>query len=229
VVKLYDPAGASPLFPNDPVAEAAALRAFAPHGLAPRLRAQGAGWLTYDHTPGHPWAPGDPAEVAALLLRLHAIRLPAPPPFRRLAPGPTALRAQAQTILAQCRAPLPAPEVPPEPPPAPEVPLHGDPVPGNILCTAQGLQLIDWQCPAFGDPAEDHALFLSPAMQWLYRGAPLTADEEARFLAALPPDRRARLMTLRPLFRWRMAAHCLWRAERGAPGYAEALRLELAS
>jgi aminoglycoside phosphotransferase (APT) family kinase protein len=44
--------------------------------------------------------------------------------------------------------------------------------------------LIDWQCPAVGDPCEDIAIFLSPAMQLAYRGTVLSRAEEQVFLTA---------------------------------------------
>ena len=92
-----------------------------------------------------------------------------------------------------------------------------------------GLTLIDWQCPASGDPTEDIATFLSPAMQRLYRGTILSEAEREAFLAAYPdPAIVARYRALKSVYRWRMAAHCLWKAERGASDYAGALRLEFA-
>ena len=45
VIKAYDPAAASPLFPNDPAAEARALAQLGPIGLAPDLIGAGDGWL----------------------------------------------------------------------------------------------------------------------------------------------------------------------------------------
>ena len=92
-----------------------------------------------------------------------------------------------------------------------------------------GVTLIDWQCPATGDATEDLATFLSPAMQWLYRGRVLSPPETEAFLAAYPdPTVTARDLRLQPLYRWRRAAHCLWKADRGAPDYRHALALELA-
>ena len=83
--------------------------------------------------------------------------------------------------------------------------------------------------PATGDATEDLATFLSPAMQWLYRGRVLSPPETEAFLAAYPdPAVTARYLRLQPLYRWRMAAHCLWKADRGAPDYRHALALELA-
>ena len=222
VAKLHDPHGASPLFPNDAAAEARALLRLAPVGLAPVLRAQGRGWIVAAHVPGRPWS-GDPRPVADVLARLHGVR-PAPGGFRRLASGSAALRAQGLAMA------------PDEPPPGgPDVPpvegamIHGDAVPGNILVDRGTLVLIDWQCPALGDPVEDLAMFLSPAMQWLYRGAVLAPDAVDAFLRASPPDRAERYRRLAPLFHWRMAAHCAWKARRGASDYEVAMALEMAA
>ena len=226
VAKLYLPGGASPLFPNDPGAEARALRALAPLGLAPVLLAEGAGWIAYRHLPGRSWRSGV-AGVAHLLARIHARPGDG---FRDLPSGSAAILAQGAAIAADCRGTLPPPPPDPGVPPHPRpVLIHADPVPGNLILDPQGaLTAIDWQCPARGDPAEDLAAFLSPAMQSLYRGRPLGTLAARAFLAAYPCAQTvARTRVLLPLFRWRMAAHCLWKAERGAPGYAEALALEL--
>jgi aminoglycoside phosphotransferase (APT) family kinase protein len=222
VVKQFDPAGDSPLFPNSAADEAAALRFAAPQGLAPALRAAGPDWVIRSHAPGRPWR-SDPGLAARLLARLHA--LPPPASFAPRPGGSAAILAQAAAIGA----PWPAPADPGIGPPARPAPLHGDPVPGNILVHRGSALLIDWQCPAAGDPAEDIALFLSPAMQWLYRGAPLSADDTAAFLAAYGDAAAvARYRALAPLLHWRIAAHCAWRARRGDAGYARALRLEQA-
>lgn len=225
VVKLYDATAASPLFPNDARAEAAALALLGPHGLAPVRRAVGEGWLCYDHVDGRPWS-DDAAAVAAVLARVHA--LPGKG-FRRVGSGHAALIGQGRAILATCRGALP-------PPPPGDVPavvrpglIHGDAVAGNVIAGPQGVTLIDWQCPAEGDPAEDVAAFLSPAMQMLYRGRVLDSGQEAAFLAACPPPLADRYRALAPAFHWRMAAHCLWKAERGAADYARAIGLELAA
>lgn len=105
--------------------------------------------------------------------------------------------------------------------------VHGDPVPGNIVVSNRRIILIDWQCPVLGDPAEDLAIFLSPAMQFLYRGSPLADAERQVFLHAYP-DRAtvARFLALEPWFHWRMAAYCLWQAGRGRSEYARAFELE---
>ncbi len=226
VVKAYDPAAASPLFPNDPAAEVLALTMLAGTGLAPILRATGSGWIAYDHVPGRPWQ-GDPAPVARALHRVHGHQ---PAGFRALASGSAAILAQGQAIAARCSG---APPPPPDPGIAPVTRpclIHADAVPGNMIVAPGALTLIDWQCPAAGDPAEDLAMFLSPAMQWLYRGAVLGPGAAARLCASYPdPGVIQRLRALAPVIRWRMTAHCLWKAQRGAPDYAEALRFELAA
>lgn len=227
VVKAYDPAAATPLFPNDPLAEARALTLLGPLDLAPRLQAAGPGWVAYAHIEGTVWQ-AHPAPVARTLHRLHQLSAPG---FRTLPSGSAAILAQGQFIAAACRGTLP---------PAPRDPgiaaldyprlIHGDAVPGNMIAGLHHLMLIDWQCPAMGDPAEDLATFLSPAMQWLYRGAVLTPDQAKDFLGAYAdPASKDRYKAMAPLFRWRMAAHCLWKAERGAADYATALHLELSA
>ena len=230
VVKAHDPAGATALFPNDPAAEAAALRLAAAAGLAPGLLAEGQGWIAWAHVPGRPWRAGA-ARAAALIGRVGALPVPAGA-FRAAPNGSAALRAAA--ALA------PPADVLPPPPPDPGVPpvaprlVHGDAVPGNLILgpARDGAddRLIDWQCPALGDPVDDIAAFLSPAMQVLYRGRPLSPGEAAAFLAAWPrQDEVARYRLLAPLLHWRLAAHCAARARRGDQGYAAAAALEIAA
>lgn len=226
VVKVYAPDAESPLFPNDPDAEARALMHFGPVGLAPCLSARGDGWVAYDHIPGQCWQ-SVPEDVARLLARLHQSKAPAEG-FRHLAGGSVALHAQVARLAGIVCPDVPVPKVALVAP-AMACPLHGDAVPGNIIRKPDGgLCLIDWQCPAIGDPAEDLAVFLSPAMQRIYRGAPLSVAEVDAFLKAYPDLATVeRYLALKPLFHLRMAAHCLWRAARGAQGYAQAAWLEL--
>ncbi len=235
VLKLYHLDTANPLFRNDPVLEARCLAALEGSGLAPRLRAQGKSegfhWVLYDHASGACWR-RDPGPVARLLRALHRH-----PPANTLPRGPDGSRdlaRQTRTLIALCPAEdrpgllalAPDGEIPPA---DRKVLIHGDPVPGNILSGPDGLCLIDWQCPALGDPAEDLALFLSPGMQRVYRGAPLRAAERAEFLSAYDdPAVVQRYARLRPWFGWRMAAYCLWRGRLGPTDYAEAYRLERA-
>lgn len=233
-VKLYETARENPLFANDPVLERESLAAMAGTGMVPHVMGhgtfEGRAWLAYDHITGKPWA-SDAAHVAQLLGRLHD--QPAWPGLRRGSDGSADLTAQAESILARCNegaafgAMRPSGQVPPLV--RPQV-IHGDPVPGNLLAHDGTLTLIDWQCPALGDPAEDLALFLSPAMQFLYRGEVLSRAEEDAFLAAYPDPRVvSRTLALKPWFHWRMAAYCLWKAEQGGEQDREALALEVAA
>ena len=224
VVKCHDPAAATPLFPNDAGMEARALRRFGPQGLAPRLRAAGKGWIIYDHLPGR-IGPGDPAAVAAMLHRLHSLPRSGGAPFRLLPNGSAALLSHARGFAPPG---LPPPPADPRIPPVPPRPVHADAVPGNILTTPAGPLLIDWQCPGLGDPVEDLATLLSPAMMWLYTGGK-APDGWAEALLHHYPDRATadRTRALLPLYRWRIAAHCALRAARGDAAYARALRIEL--
>lgn len=221
VVKCYAPNRASPLFPNDPQAEVKALRLFSPLGIAPRLLAAGEGWLICDHFPDD--GPKTPDGIARLLHLLHR-QTPPKNSFRALPNGSSALLAHARSF-----APDGLPPPPPDPhlPPVPPRPVHADAVLGNILSAPSGLLLIDWQCPGMGDPAEDLATLLSPSMMWLYTGQILGPDWVEAVLAAYPDAGTVqRTRALLPLYRWRIMAHCAWKAARGDGDYARALQIE---
>ncbi|NOD32336.1 MULTISPECIES: phosphotransferase [Ruegeria] len=235
VLKLYSTALRNPLFRNDAELEALCLKALGTTGFVPRLRATGqykeARWVFYDHAPGAPWRQ-DSAQVGALLRKLHTLPIAVQAPAG--CNGSADLRAHGKRILQGCTSNgrdkladlQPSNSVAPT---QQTCLIHGDPVAGNILVATGGLTLIDWQCPALGDPCEDLALFLSPAMQQLYRGSPLSKKEEDQFLSAYGrPEIVARYEQLRPWYAWRMATYCLWRAENGAPDYATGLNLETA-
>lgn len=236
VLKLYDPEGATPLFANDPAREAACLAALSGSGLAPAPVAGDARadrpWILYRHLPGTRWREGVEA-AAGILARVHGHApvngLPAAPD------GSAGITHQTLEILSLCRS-SEADDLRRCQPPGEVAPsglrrlLHGDPVPGNIVVQSGHAALIDWQCPALGDPAGDLAIFTSPAMQQLYRGTPLSVEENKAFLMAYP-DRTAveRFLVLRPWYHWRMAAYCLYQSERGCSDYAEGLSLERAA
>jgi hypothetical protein len=220
VVKLYGDSGENPLFPNCPEDEARVLGALEGQGLAPRrlhYTATRLGpCLVYSHLDGRPWR-DDPAAAAILLRRVHqstALKTLRPAPD-----GSKAIEAQIETMLARC-API-APEMPKLPgqavaPSGAACLLHGDPVPGNLIECGETLRLIDWQCPAIGDPCEDIALFLSPAMQMAYRGAPLTPADVMTFLEAYDaPDILSRYTRLAPWYHARSYAYALWQAAQG--------------
>jgi len=224
----------NPLYPNDPELEHAVLEGLGGMGLAPEPRflvhVQGHDVLGYDFVPAIDASP-DAIGVAEMLGRLHEISLPS---LKTAPSGSDALARQVHEILGEC---LSRPPSFPAELPAGHVGssdrnalIHRDVVPGNIIASRKGPMLIDWQCPALGDPAEDLASFLSPAMQYLYAGRPLPKATEMAFLDAYPHRATVeRYLALRPLFHLRMVAYCHWRAERGADGYARARDLELSA
>ncbi len=233
VCKLFTASGTTPLFANDPDAEVLALRVLAGTNLAPRFIASQKSSLgvslIYHHVPGEPWS-SDPQPVARVLKRLHDHPVP-----NGLAKHPcdaVSLINQGRKMLTETgkadRMP-PPPQWPEHRAPGKDVFLHGDPVPGNILQDGDLLTLIDWQCPAQGDACHDLALFLSPAMQVVNGNVPLSTAQAAAFLSAYDaPETTARYHALAPVFHWRMAAYCLWKAHHGDHVYDAAAGLELA-
>ncbi|SMP07452.1 phosphotransferase family protein [Shimia sagamensis] len=231
VLKLYAGPALNPLFPNDPEAEAALLHLLAPRGIAPAFLAgfdtQAGRCNLYEHLPGETWQAAT-APVAQLMRHLHGV---APPSGLRRSPdGSAALLDQVSAIVSRCETGLDfltaLPRVVVEPSGRNAL-LHSDIVPGNLIQNADGLHLIDWQCPAIGDPCEDLAVFLSPAMQQVYRGKPLLDTEVATFLMAYgDAGVVARYRQLAPFYHARMAAYCLWQIENGRPDYAAGLQVE---
>lgn len=230
--KLALPDRDTPLFPNLPHDEAAALRALSGTGLAPELRtALETPWgpcLVYDSCLGTPWA-CDPGPVGAVLAQVH--RRAPPSGLRPLSGSAAAILAQGDEIVTGLADPGQFADLRPAVVTMADTKtlfLHGDPVPGNIIVNRARPVLIDWQCPAVGDPVHDLALFLSPAMQVLGRGAPLDAPERLAFLQGYDdPHSVRRLNLLEPALSWRMAVYCAWRVQRGHSDYALALTAEL--
>jgi thiamine kinase len=111
--------------------------------------------------------------------------------------------------------------------------LHTDIGPGNIIVAKDTgrLVVIDWQCPAVGDPVQDVIAFLSPAFQILYGRRPLNDAEEAEFFAAYDdPELKRHYDQVLPFYDWRMAGYCATRQAKyaktrpeAAQRYAEAL------
>lgn len=235
VVKLYDPCSATPLFPNLPGAEYAALTCLAPRNLAPepttRLSGPFGNALIYRYVEG---APGyaDPVALAHMLHRVH--ETPAMPGLRHMPSGSAAALAMTDALLAKVQTPdagivdlrrhlADQPAVPAEG----AALIHADPVAANVVNTAGQPILIDWQCPAQGDPCEDLAIVLSPSMQRVY-GASFTAAQTEEVLSAYPDrDRVARYRRLAPFLHLRMAAYAQWSSEHGRPSPPETIRSEL--
>lgn len=235
VCKLYRPDAATPLFPNDPRAEALALAAAGTAGLSPAfcfaLSCESGAAIVYNYLEANSCRP-DPSDVARALARLH--ELPPPAGLTARPSGAAAILEQGDAMLRELSQPEAGALARLRPVPvatgaAESVFLHGDVVPANAISTRDGVRFIDWQCPAVGDPVGDLAIYLSPAMQYLYGGAPMAPKSIRRFLDAYGHSERAnRYLALAPAFHWRMAAYCLWKASRGDADYKAGLDLELA-
>ncbi|MBE1285490.1 MAG: phosphotransferase [Rhodobacteraceae bacterium] len=235
VVKVFDRSSRNPMFENDPRHEAICLMRLAGTGMVPKFVGTGEfdgwTWLIYRHLIGQPWVQ-QTEQVAHLLGRLHDQT--APEGFALGVNGSEALATQTYSILHRCAGSQVQTLLDLRPnghvePSSQTSLIHGDPVPGNLLVHDGTLTLIDWQCPKNGDPAEDLAIFASPAMQSLYRGRPLSETETAEFLAAYPnPLVARRYLRLSKWYHWRMAAYCLWKTQQGHADYSEAMELEIA-
>jgi thiamine kinase len=234
VCKLYCRVSHNPLYPNLPLAEHNILQHLTGQNIAPKVVDQistdEGEVLVYKFVKGQIWRSGV-QDVAVLLAKVHALTCNSP--MREVPSGSLALVRQTQRILAQCQSAAEALTTSIERDVSPvsiPVLIHTDVVPSNLITTSQGLRLIDWQCPGLGDPCEDIASFLSPAMQHLYGAAPLSADQAEVFLAAYArPKIIHRYRLLAPLFHWRAAAYCLWKAEQGCKDYISAFDLEMSA
>jgi thiamine kinase len=215
VLKRYVEVLPNSLFPNLPEAEAAALERLSGFGVAPE---QLGFWpeekiLIYRYVDGELWS-GDMEAVATLLLRKEQAD---PAGFRSVPWQPEGILAQGDGLLVRCaddelsrrlRRARPRPfEIAP---PARLSLIHTDIGAGNLVGTGNGLRLIDWQCPAEGDLAEDVYSFLSPAFQILNNCVPVR-ETDGFFEALAMPDVRTRYLTLRTYFAYRMAAYCCLR------------------
>lgn len=252
VVKRFKLSSELTLFPNLARAEMRALSILGPLGISPRLidfvdDPDHGLILIYAFHDGATWpgpssigrpspgasspslSAGDAetpslAAVAALLKRQHQLTVDG---FRDVPVTPVDILEQGDQFLVQVERPQELRRLRPTPVNCPVLLrrslLHTDVGPGNLIMGPQGLRLIDWQCPALGDAAEDLCAFLSPAFQILYGRQPLTAAQRAAFLFAYD-DRRAaeRLQLLEPFYHWRMAAYCGMRQQQYAVGRPEA-------
>ena len=100
-------------------------------------------------------------------------------------------------------------------------------MPGNLILGDKGLRLIDWQCPAIGDPIVDIVMFLSPGMHEIYGSGKLSMKDHQTFLMNLTPKLRSRYNIIGPLYHWRLAAYCFWKAEQGFEEYEKAALAEI--
>lgn len=214
ILKQFLPAATGTLFPNLPDDEARALQVLGALDVSPRLLGH---WpevrlMAYAYVDGGPWETGV-QDVARLLTLKEAAD---PTRFRRVPLDPAAILAEGDALFARCQASPGAPR--PDPvsvgEPARLSLIHTDLGANNLIGSGDGLRIIDWQCPAMGDLAEDIYSFLSPGFHILNEHPVLTPNELAAFWAALNrPEMQARHACLRPYYAWRMAGYCLWRSE----------------
>ncbi len=206
-----------------------------PVGYRPRVGDRPA-VLVYAWVDGGEWQAGA-GPVGEMLRRQHAVPASG---FREVPTGSEGILAEGERLLAgvepadavALRALRPARLVQPA---ARRVLIHTDAGTGNVIVGPDGPRLIDWQCPALGDPAEDLFCFLSPAFQVLYRHEPLDERERRACLDAYG-DRSvlARLAALEPAYSYRMGAYCAMRRVElarsdpaGSARYARARALSL--
>ena len=230
VVKCFKDSREITLFPNMARAEARALAVLGPLEIAPRLidfldDPDHGLILIYSFHPGEVWPGSIPeadasslSSVAGLLRRQHQLKVDG---FREVPVTPPDILAQGEQFLTDPARSQELGRLRPVVVDCPLLPsrslLHTDVGPGNLITGPQGLRLIDWQCPALGDPAEDLCAFLSPAFQILY-GRPLLSPAQREIFLDAYDDRRVieRLRILEPFFHWRMATYCHMRRQQYA-------------
>jgi hypothetical protein len=228
VVKRFLPETELALFPNLPEAEYRAMALASNLGLAPKPVAFIADVpvLVYHYCEGEMWREGV-ADVAHLLRRMQKAD---PSGFRSVPVTPEDILREGDAFL---------PKLAPErrerlagarPKPirigaVKPVLLHTDIGPGNIIVAQDtgALVVIDWQCPAAGDPVQDVIAFLSPAFQILYSRPPLNAEQEAEFFAATDDiSLKVHYDVMLPFYDWRMAGYCAMRTDKYATTRPEA-------
>jgi len=217
VVKCYRSVLKDSLFPNLPDAEAAALKRLSGLGVAPEPFAfwPDDGILVYAYVEGEIWK-DDLAGMAALLRRKEAADADG---FRSVPITSEGILAEGDALFARCTPddlvdrfqkgrPTAFPLVSPD-----RLSLiHTDIGATNLIGQGEQLRLVDWQCPAMGDVAEDVYSFLSPAFHILNLCEPLSDEARERFFDALDmPAVKRRYKTLEAAFAYRMAGYCCLR------------------
>jgi len=232
ICKLYLDTKTNPLFNNNPKAEYRCLLWLDGLGIAPKpykyLKTPFGEVLLYYYIKGQTWS-HDVDSVSELLTRIRKHKYPKG--LRILSNLPSDIKQIGLEIINKLnnyhkdKLINICPDVSisdTEP-----VLLHTDVVPGNLIFGDKGLQLIDWQCPAIGDPIVDIMMFLSPGMHKIYGSGKLSMKDHEGFLMSLSSDLRNRYNNIGPLYHWRLAAYCFWKAEQGFIDYEKAALAEI--
>jgi hypothetical protein len=234
VVKFFMPETELALFPNLPVDERKATYLASTIGRAPQpltwLETVDGPVLVYEFCEGEIWRDGV-GEVGLLLRDLRTLDT-TDYGFREVPVSPVDILAEGDAFLPKIHSEMRwhLAKARPQPIEIESVPgsfLHTDIGPGNIIVAKDSgrLVVIDWQCPAVGDPVQDVIAFLSPAFQILYSRRPLTTAEEAEFFAAYDdPELQRRYEKLLPFYDWRMAGYCATRQAKYAKTRPDAAR-----
>ena len=232
ICKLYLETKTNPLFNNIPKAEYECLLLLNGSGIAPKpykyLKTPFGEVLLYNYIKGQTWS-HDVNAVSELLTQIRTHKYPNG--LRILSNMPINIKQTGLEIIDKLNSyhknklinlcpDVSVSEIEP-------VLLHTDVVPGNLILGVEGLRLIDWQCPAIGDPIVDIMMFLSPAMHEIYGSGKLSLTDHESFLMSLTPKLRGRYNILGPLYHWRLAAYCFWKAEQGALEYESAALAEI--
>ena len=249
VAKVYAAERPQTLFPILPESEALSLKALSGRGIAPdfvkfypAVDNQNPDLLLYQFVPGKTWS-AETRSVARLMRKLHGVDTGPFSSLRKLATTPEQLLTAGDLLLRDLTDSPDAGRLRGRRPAIKSVPpldnlrlIHGDSGTGNLIVSAHGPILIDWQCPGLGDPVEDLNCFLSPVFQSLYNHPPLSNAEIAAFFEAYDEQRVIeRYQALQPYYGYRMAAHCCLQSIRrqktdpaSSAAYANALDIALA-
>ena len=232
ICKLYLETKTNPLFNNIPEAEYRCLLWLEGSNIAPKpykfLKTPFGEVLLYNFISGETWS-HDVETVSELLTRIRNHKYPKG--LRKLSIVPSDIKQSGFEIINRLNGyhknelmnicpDVSISDIEP-------VLLHTDVVPGNLIIGDEGLRLIDWQCPAIGDPIIDIMMFLSPGMHKIYGPGKLSMKDHEDFLMSLSSDLRNRYNKIGPLYHWRLAAYCFWKAEQGFIEYEKAALAEI--
>ena len=232
ICKLYLETGNNPLFKNTPEEEYRCLLWLEGSNIAPKpykfLKTPFGEVLIYNYIKGQIWS-HNVDSVSELLTRIRKHIYPKG--LRVLSNLPSDIKQIGLEIINELNSyhknklikicpDVSIPDIEP-------VLLHTDVVPGNLILADEGLRLIDWQCPAIGDPIVDIMMFLSPGMHEIYGSRKLSMKEHETFLMNLTSKLRNRYNILATLYHWRLAAYCFWKAEQGFIEYEKAALAEI--